>query len=494
MSETTQTLENKSFTLPPPQHNPALTLSSSASPRLTILILILTDAFALLFAAILALIIRTPFQNGVSIPSYLPIVPIITLCIPAFALARLYPGIPLTPARELRTITLTISLFALTLAALTFLLKEGPTYSRAMLLLSWMFAIILVPFARAMTRSIFSHRPFWGSPAVIIGSGTTARTLLRSLIHRPEIGLKPIAIMRSPYSFSARSIFQTIPVITDLSPAINNPKLLRRATAVIAFADFDSDQYEKILNITSQNFRSTILLPAIQHHASLWVTTTDIDGQLSLKIRHHLINPAKRLTKNILETILILIITPILFPIFSLICILIKLDSKGPIFFFQTRIGKHGLPFQMIKFRTMQTDSHHRLEEYLNLNPSKRIEWNRTHKLQHDPRITRIGRFLRKTSLDELPQLINVILSDMAIVGPRPIFPKDVKRYQADFDTYTLVRPGITGMWQTHGRNTLTYPERVQLDLYYVRNWSIWLDLHILIKTIPTVLFGKGAY
>jgi len=142
----------------------------------------------------------------------------------------------------------------------------------------------------------------------------------------------------------------------------------------------------------------------------------------------------------------------------------------------------------------MFQDSHLVLEQYLEANPEAKEEWDRDHKLRYDPRITRIGRFLRKTSLDELPQLWNVILGDMSLVGPRPIVTEEIAKYGQYYGLYTMVKPGITGLWQVSGRNNTTYEERVQLDAYYVRNWSPWVDVFLLIKTIRIVLFAKGAY
>jgi lipopolysaccharide/colanic/teichoic acid biosynthesis glycosyltransferase len=142
----------------------------------------------------------------------------------------------------------------------------------------------------------------------------------------------------------------------------------------------------------------------------------------------------------------------------------------------------------------MFQDAHFVLEQFLEDNPDARDEWERDQKLRYDPRVTRIGRFLRKTSLDELPQLWNVLRGDMSLVGPRPIVTKEIEKYGPYFGAYTMVKPGITGLWQVSGRNNTTYDERVQLDAYYVRNWSPWMDLYLLIRTIRIVLFAHGAY
>ena len=146
------------------------------------------------------------------------------------------------------------------------------------------------------------------------------------------------------------------------------------------------------------------------------------------------------------------------------------------------------------KFRTMFQDAHLVLEHYLEAHPELLDEWKADHKLRYDPRVTKIGRFLRKTSLDELPQLWNVIRGDMTLVGPRPIVTAEIEKYGDYYGLYTMVKPGITGLWQVSGRNNTTYEERVQLDAYYVRNWSPWMDLYLLLRTIRIVLFAKGAY
>jgi lipopolysaccharide/colanic/teichoic acid biosynthesis glycosyltransferase len=157
-------------------------------------------------------------------------------------------------------------------------------------------------------------------------------------------------------------------------------------------------------------------------------------------------------------------------------------------------VGQHGKSIRVYKFRTMVENSRDVLAGELRKNPALRDEWIRTRKLVRDPRLTRAGRFLRRTSLDELPQIFNVLKGDMSLVGPRPIVQKEIARYGEIFPLYTQVKPGITGLWQISGRNDVSYVRRVELDQFYVYNWSVWLDLYILIRTIPTVISGKGAY
>ena len=184
----------------------------------------------------------------------------------------------------------------------------------------------------------------------------------------------------------------------------------------------------------------------------------------------------------------------LILPLVALLVIAIKLDSNGPAFYSQTRIGRNGRKFRAWKFRTMVVDADRKLAEYLARNPELRNEWKKNHKLQKDPRVTRVGKLLRKTSLDELPQLWNVITGDMSLVGPRPIVRDEIEKYGKVFPLYLSVRPGITGLWQVSGRSTTTYRTRVCLDAYYARNPSLLLDLYILART-PVVVFARtGAH
>ena len=183
-------------------------------------------------------------------------------------------------------------------------------------------------------------------------------------------------------------------------------------------------------------------------------------------------------------------------PFFLLISLLIKLSSRGPIFFLQERIGKNNIPFNCIKFRTMHPEAKDILENLLMKDEKLKKEFEQTHKIKNDPRITTIGKLLRKTSLDELPQFINVLRNEMSIVGPRPIVNKEKKKYGKNLKKVLLVRPGITGLWQVSGRNNLTYKKRVKLDLNYVENYNFLMDIRILVRTIGVILFplDSGAY
>lgn len=197
---------------------------------------------------------------------------------------------------------------------------------------------------------------------------------------------------------------------------------------------------------------------------------------------------------RVLDVSLILLAAPYILLAFLVIMILIKLDSKGRVFYRQARIGRYGRKFHVYKFRTMVEDADRILKTYLDNSPELRAEWLATHKLKQDPRVTRIGSILRKLSLDELPQLWNVIVGDMSLIGPRPIVDAEVEKYGKCFELYIQVRPGLTGLWQVSGRNDTTYEHRVELDEYYILNRSLKLDLQILLKTVFVVLRKDGAY
>lgn len=201
-----------------------------------------------------------------------------------------------------------------------------------------------------------------------------------------------------------------------------------------------------------------------------------------------------RIVKPLLDMVMVFLSLPVAVPLGLTLAALVRLTSRGPAFYRHRRIGQYHQPIFVWKFRTMYEDSDHVLEQYLNAHPEAREEWAHTHKLKNDPRITPIGRFLRKTSLDEIPQLLNVLAGEMSIVGPRPIVNDERIKYGSSFRTYCYAIPGITGLWQVSGRNDIGYAERVQMDVNYVEQWSLGMELKILVKTVFVIFHRRGAY
>ena len=194
--------------------------------------------------------------------------------------------------------------------------------------------------------------------------------------------------------------------------------------------------------------------------------------------------------KRIVDIILGCIGLVLLSPVFLILAICIKIDSKGPVIFAHKRIGKNGKEFNMYKFRSMYENAEEMIE---NFNEEQKREWQENFKLENDPRITKVGKFLRKTSLDELPQIVNIIKGDLSIIGPRPIVDEELEKYGENKEKFLSITPGLTGYWQANGRSNTTYEERMQMELYYIDNQSLWLDIKIFFKTIVSVLKKEGA-
>jgi lipopolysaccharide/colanic/teichoic acid biosynthesis glycosyltransferase len=204
--------------------------------------------------------------------------------------------------------------------------------------------------------------------------------------------------------------------------------------------------------------------------------------------------PLGGLGKRSFDVVVALCAIVALLPLIAAVCLLLKWNGDGSVFFKQMRVGFGGRRFACYKFRSMVENADMVLEQFLRDNPEARAEWETCQKLRNDPRITPLGQFLRSTSMDELPQLFNILIGDMSIVGPRPIIQSEIARYGVNFSDYAAGRPGLTGLWQVSGRSDCTYPERVALDCQYVREWDFWLDLRIIAKTFNTVLTRRGSY
>ncbi|AQL29774.1 MULTISPECIES: sugar transferase [unclassified Prochlorococcus] len=203
-----------------------------------------------------------------------------------------------------------------------------------------------------------------------------------------------------------------------------------------------------------------------------------------------------KIFKRFCDFVFSLLLIIFLIPFFLLIAILIKMDSKGAIFYIQKRIGKNNKTFSCYKFRTMKPESKYLLKKILIKNPNFKNEFKNTRKIKNDPRITNIGKFLRFSSLDELPQIINVLKGEMSFIGPRPIVKSEIKKYGNNFEKAFLIKPGISGLWQVSGRNNLSYEKRIELDIFYSKNTSFLLDIKIFIKTLKVLIlpFGKGGF
>jgi Undecaprenyl-phosphate galactose phosphotransferase WbaP len=464
---------------------------AACRPTVTALILAGSDLVALALAAAACVYVRHYFHGQYEPVIYFRLWPVLGLFLLGFAALRLYSA-PVSPPEELRHTFLVVSVVYLALGTVTFMLRGAETYSRSVFLAAWFLSILMVLGQRALVRAALAQFSWWGRGVVILGAGRTGRRLIKLLRRRPGMGLKPVAIFDDrPHR---RAQFAGVPILGPLALAPALGRAHGRLLAVAALSDMHGSVVPAQLLREQQTFRSVILIPDLGGISSLGVATQDLGGMLGLEIHQRLLDPGRLALKRALDLVLILLASPLLLPLFAVLALLIKLDSKGHVFFGQRRIGRGGREFTAWKFRTMVHRADEALPACLGRHPDLRGEWERCHKLACDPRMTRIGRYLRRMSLDELPQVWNVVRGQMSLVGPRPIIRQEVSRYAEHFDLYTRVRPGITGLWQVSGRNDLSYAERIRLDVYYVQNWSLWLDLHLLASTVRAVATTRGAY
>lgn len=460
-------------------------------PAWMLVSLIGADVISLASAVMFAVLCKKLTSGGVAVEPYLRLWPFLPAFLILYCAAGLYSGLALSPPEELRRATLCSTVGFVLLNILTVPLRESQSYLRPTLLVAIVVSVVLVPLLRMCARLVFADKAWWGHPAVVFGPYEKSQAMAEVLRTNPGLGLKPVAIVHDEFE-GEPGLLQRIPVLrsTDL-PSITGDQ---GSMYAIVMPGVDRTTCA-VLQRASSTFSHILAVPELPPFGSnLWISSRAMGGFIGLEMKRRLLQPQHLLAKRVLDVTLAAATSLIFSPLLAGIAIAIWSGSDGPVLYRQWRIGRQGSRFLAYKFRTMLRDSDERLQTYLAQNPEARTEWERDHKLKHDPRITAIGRFLRKTSLDELPQLWNVLRGEMSLVGPRPIVDAEIPRYGASFGLYTSVLGGLTGLWQVSGRNNTSYSERVRLDEYYVRNWSVWLDLYILCRTVTTVLLRKGAY
>jgi len=422
---------------------------------------------------------------------YIELWPGIGLFLAAYAAAGLYPGVGLNPPEEIRLITNATSLVFLVVVALTFLSQVGVLYSRWVFAFAWMLSLVCVPIIRSLVRVTFAYKKWWGYPVLILGAGKTGRKVIKALQHRPGLGLRPVAVLDD--NPEKHGTLRGIPVVggTELAPMLAQEHGI--SYAILAMPGVSRERLLELGDRLDRVIPHVLLIPDLFGFSTLWVEAKEYGGILGLEIRHRLLDPwaqsLKRLSDLLLGTFLLLLALPFMI----LVGILIRLDSLGPVLFSQDQLGRDDSRIRPLKFRTMFVNAEERLEELLARDPEMRREYQTFHKLQDDPRVTRVGRILRYLSLDELPQLWNVVKGEMSLVGPRPYLPRERPEMNGLESTILRVVPGITGLWQVSGRNELSFRMRCELDVYYVRNWSIWFDCYILAKTAWAVAFSRST-
>ncbi|MDD6180511.1 MAG: undecaprenyl-phosphate galactose phosphotransferase WbaP [Desulfovibrionaceae bacterium] len=400
------------------------------------------------------------------------------------AACGVYQRIAPTPHRELKRLAQFVTLLYVLALALLFFSKSSDTISRIFLVGAWACSLITVPVMRYCIRRHWSRMPWWGTPLVILDYGGKGKEFWRWLKCHPERDLVPVCL--EPLPEQPAALRQTLSGLCARFPG---------ALALLpASPDMTQGGMDYLAEV-SACFPGVIYVPPLPAgQRRQWFTVQDLGMAVGLLARRRLHDKWRQCVKRALDVTLTLLGMPVVLPVGAVICAAIVLSSPGSPFYCQRRIGRDGRKFTVYKFRSMVRNADALLQRHLASSPELRAEWEADQKLRNDPRIFPVGRLLRKTSLDELPQLINVLKGDMSLVGPRPIVTSEIAKYGPVFDDYCRVRPGITGFWQVSGRNDTTYEDRVAMDQYYVSNWSVWLDIWILAKTLPAVLHSDGAY
>lgn len=425
---------------------------------------------------------------GVSLPSVETASILIPFGLFVYLVAGLYHRRFSHPALEMQrmgTVTLLVGL----VGGGTFFLATGAGTPALLLVAIGGVGSLVMPMSRALFRILFSRMQWWGIPAVIVSTGGSGTTILETLNRWPEIGIRPVALLTDG------------PVPDDLSvPVQGEPELARYLAktfdvpyAILAMPSLSHTERANLLAQYAKFFDHVFVVPDPGGAPALWTTGRSGDGLFGYGVRNVALRPGARFVKRSLDVCGALFLLIALAPLLVTIAVLIRMDAPGAIFYRQERMGWNGRIVTILKFRTMYEDADARLAEILENDPELRREYDRYHKLQDDPRVTRIGTYLRRYSLDELPQIWNVLRGDMSLVGPRAYMPSELPEMSGMARAALQSPPGMTGLWQVSGRNHLSFADRVHLDVHYVQNWSLWLDLYLLIRTIPVVLTGHGA-
>jgi Undecaprenyl-phosphate galactose phosphotransferase WbaP len=365
--------------------------------------------------------------------------------------------------------------------------------------MTWLGAFVLVPLGRFGAKKLLIRAGVWLRKTIVVGLGKNAQAAYAALRDEPLMGYEVRWFGRTPNDLapSADSAISVdgarFPVIDLLPDPIVAVRALGNPQIVVALEGL-AGQEELVLELSSKS-RNVLVVPSIRGLPLQGAEISHFFSRelLMLRLKNNLAHQGARFVKRAFDIMGSACLLILLAPVFLLISYLIQRDG-GRVIYRHTRVGTEGQEFGCLKFRTMLIDADRVLQELLEQKPSVLAEWKKDFKLKNDPRITRIGAFLRRSSLDELPQLINVLKGEMSLVGPRPVVREELARYGDHVSYYLQVRPGLTGLWQASGRNDLDYARRVSLDVWYVKNWSLWTDIVVLLKTCRAVLGRFGAY
>jgi Undecaprenyl-phosphate galactose phosphotransferase WbaP len=365
------------------------------------------------------------------------------------------------------------------------------------MVLAWLFSIGFVALQRfTVRRIVFAARRFghFTTPSYIVGANSEGIAIAEHLMSASNVGINVIGFLDDEIPVGE----EILPGIAVHGPTWQAEKLCAKfgvERLIVATSGIDRENllalFKRFVNVEDV---AVWLSSGMYEMLTTGVRVQDIGSMAMISVNRVRLTGPSVIMKTILDYVGAMLGLILLSPFFLIIALIMKRTDPGPLIHRRRVVGVGGREFDAFKFRTMVVNADEVLKELLDTDPEARAEYETHYKLKNDPRITRIGAFLRKTSIDELPQLVNVLRGEMSLVGPRMITPEEVRRYgQWDMNIHT-VKPGITGLWQISGRSDISYEERVRIDMHYIRNYSIWLDLQILFWTVPSVLMSKGAY
>ncbi len=363
--------------------------------------------------------------------------------------------------------------------------------SRYLWFITWCITLVIMPTLRVISKKLLIRWNWYKKDTIIIGSGKNAVDAYRALKQERYLGLNILGYIQT-----------NIKGINQLDiPSLEYANLWEFAKPettqfILALENGESEERDVWLRYLAKNkARYVTVVPTLR---GLPLYSTDMSFLFSyevmlLRINNNLAKRSSRFLKRAMDIIGSILIITAISPVLITLYFIIKKDG-GDAIYGHPRVGRNGKSFKCLKFRSMVVNSKEVLEDLLKNSPEAREEWEKDFKLKNDPRITKIGNFIRRTSLDELPQLFNVLKGEMSLVGPRPIVQEELERYEENVDYYLMAKPGMTGLWQVSGRNDVDYDTRVYFDAWYVKNWSLWNDIAILFKTVSVVLNRDGAY
>jgi len=381
----------------------------------------------------------------------------------------------------------------LIIMALTFAARISMDVSRTVIVLSWALSLFLLPVFRLMVKKILNKVGCWQRNMLILGAGRTGEMVLGRIKENKNMGYKPVGFLDGDKAKLGRTI-EGIKVLGKLSEIKSWVKEKKVGDVVIAMPGISREKLLEVVGLCEGVVDEIKVIPDMFGLATVGVKAEDLDGILLFDMEWNLAKPHNIFVKRVIDIILSSLAIAISSPLVLFISIKIRRGSEGPAIFAQKRLWKEEATFNFLKFRSMYLDEEEKLKRFLKENPQARKEWEKFAKIKSaDPRITNFGSWLRKYCLDELPQLIHVLKGEMSLVGPRPYLLREFEEMGGYRKTILKALPGMAGLWQVSGKNELTFEDRLRLEEYYVRNWSLWLDFVILLKTFKVVWRGEGV-